>query len=85
MHSNVRFMLDKTVGTVPFGNGAFPFYSQKDLQGVAEMYSLSEFDGITENTPFADWYYARRFGGTPNLKSISGLFDPSDSNNNETE
>ncbi len=61
------------------------WFIQKDLQGVAEMYSLSEFDGITENTPFADWYYARRFGGTPNLKSISGLFDPSDSNNNETE
>lgn len=27
MHSNVRFMLDKTVVSVPFGNGAFPFYS----------------------------------------------------------
>lgn len=51
------------------------WFVEKNEHGIGDLYSLSDFDGITENTPFADWYMARRFGGTPKLGSVSGLFD----------
>lgn len=47
----------------------------KNEKGCSELYSLSEFEDIDEDTDFTGWYLASRFGGTPNLKPVFGIFE----------
>lgn len=47
---------------------------EKDDKGIADMYSLSEFDDLDENVPLSDWYLANRFGGTPRIGSANTIF-----------
>lgn len=42
------------------------WFVQKDEEGISEMYSLADFMNTDENTSFAKWYLANRFGATPN-------------------
>ena len=41
------------------------WFVDKSKEGVSELYSLVEFQDTTEETPFAKWYLANRFGASP--------------------
>lgn len=51
------------------------WFAEKNQEGVSELFSLSDFDGVREDTPFAKWYMANKFGAMPDLKSVENLFD----------
>lgn len=51
------------------------WFTSKADDGASELYSLSDFEGVREDTPFARWYLANKFGAIPNIKSIENLFD----------
>ena len=48
--------------------------TSKNEKGESELYSLADFEGVRENTPFAKWYMANKFGGLPNIRHIEDLF-----------
>jgi hypothetical protein len=50
------------------------WFTGKDKCGVSELFSLSDFDDVREDTPFAKWYINNKFGGVPSLKPIEKLF-----------
>lgn len=50
------------------------WFTEKDKYGVSEMFSLSDFDDVREDTPFAKWYLNNKFGGVPSLQSLEKLF-----------
>jgi len=49
--------------------------TEKNERGTSEMFSLQDFDGVRQETPFDKWYLAGKFGGLPTLKSIDSMFD----------
>lgn len=49
--------------------------AEKDEKGSTDLYSLQDFDGLREDTPFEKWYLAGKFGGLPQIKSIESLFE----------
>ena len=49
--------------------------TQKNENGASEMFSIQDFDGVREETPFDKWYLAGKFGGLPSLKSIDLMFE----------
>lgn len=51
------------------------WFTQKNNEGISELFSLSDFDGVREDTPFAKWYLASKFGAVPTIESIENLFD----------
>lgn len=50
------------------------WFVQKDVEGASQLYSLADFNDVEENTSFADWYLAKRFGAVPDIDSLSSLF-----------
>ena len=50
------------------------WFTEKNEYGATELYSLQDFSDVREDTPYAKWYMAGKFGGIPNLKSIESLF-----------
>lgn len=50
------------------------WFVEKSQSGRSELYNLSEFDGIEEDSPFTDWYFAHRFGGAPNINYLRNVF-----------
>ena len=50
------------------------WFTGKDEYGVSELFSLSDFDDVREDTPFAKWYINNKFGGVPSLRSLEKLF-----------
>lgn len=51
------------------------WFTQKNSEGVSELFSLSDFEGVRENTPFAKWYLASKFGAVPTIERVEKLFD----------
>ena len=51
------------------------WFTQKNDQGISELFALSDFEGVRENTPFAKWYLASKFGAVPTIESIETLFN----------
>jgi AAA15 family ATPase/GTPase len=51
--------------------------AEKNQMGISEVFSLQDFDGVREETPFDKWYLAGKFGGLPEMKSIDSMFDES--------
>ncbi|MBA4241153.1 MAG: hypothetical protein C0448_10520 [Sphingobacteriaceae bacterium] len=49
--------------------------AEKNETGTSDMFSLQDFDGVREETPFDKWYLAGKFGGLPSIKSIDSMFD----------
>lgn len=49
--------------------------TEKNDVGVSDLFSLQDFEGVREETPFDKWYLAGKFGGLPNLKSVDSMFD----------
>lgn len=54
--------------------------AEKNKKGISDLYSLQDFEGLSEDTPFEKWYLAGKFGGLPQIKSIESIFE---SNPNE--
>lgn len=50
------------------------WFTEKSDKGVSELYSLSDFEGVREDTAFAKWYMANKFGAVPTIKSLEKLF-----------
>ena len=48
--------------------------TEKNEMGVSELYSLSDFDGLREDTPFEKWYMAGKFGGLPAIPNLEKIF-----------
>lgn len=53
--------------------------ADKNEKGATELYSLQDFEGLREDTPFEKWYLAGKFGGLPKIKSIESLFEENES------
>lgn len=51
------------------------WFAQKSETGKSELYSLQDFEGLREDTPFEKWYMAGKFGGLPSIKSIDSIFE----------
>lgn len=49
--------------------------AEKDKYGATELFSLQDFEGLREDTPFEKWYLAGKFGGLPKIKFIDSIFD----------
>lgn len=49
--------------------------AEKNERGSSELFSLQDFEGLREDTPFEKWYLAGKFGGLPKIKSIESIFD----------
>lgn len=50
------------------------WFTEKNEVGVSEIFSLSDFEDVREDTPFAKWYLNNKFGGVPSLKPLEKLF-----------
>ena len=50
------------------------WFTEKSDKGISELYSLSDFEGVREDTAFAKWYMANKFGGVPTIRSLEKLF-----------
>ena len=50
------------------------WFIQKNNNGKSELFSLADFTDVDENTPFANWYMANRFGATPNIDGLEKVF-----------
>lgn len=50
------------------------WFTEKSDKGISELYSLSDFEGVREDTAFAKWYKANKFGAVPTIKSLEKLF-----------
>lgn len=50
------------------------WFVEKDEFGSSELFSLSDFGDVREDTPFAKWYMNNKFGAVPTLRSLEKLF-----------
>jgi AAA15 family ATPase/GTPase len=51
------------------------WFTEKNEQGVTELFSLQDFPEVREDTKFDKWYLAGKFGAIPNLQSLEALYD----------
>lgn len=51
------------------------WFTEKRDDGSSELFSLSDFEGVREDTPFAKWYLANKFGALPDIQRVETLFD----------
>lgn len=49
--------------------------TEKNQKGHTELFSLQDFEGLREDSPFEKWYLAGKFGGLPKIKSIDAIFE----------
>ena len=59
------------------------WFIEKNQEGLSELFSLAEFDEVTEQTNFSEWYLAKRFGAVPHpdMLALRFLFSHEDSAN----
>lgn len=50
------------------------WFVEKNEKGESDLYALSDFEKLREDTPFEKWYLAGKFGGLPNIDSIESIF-----------
>lgn len=50
------------------------WFVEKSKLGVSDLFSLSDFVDVREDTPFSKWYLNDKFGGVPKLQSLERLF-----------
>ena len=51
------------------------WFTSKNNYGESELYSLADFNGVREDTPFAKWYLANKFGAVPEIGSFEEYFN----------
>jgi AAA15 family ATPase/GTPase len=49
--------------------------TEKNEKGYSDLFSLQDFEGLREDTPFEKWYLAGKFGGLPAIKSVDTILD----------
>lgn len=50
------------------------WFTEKNNRGESEIYSLSDFSDVREETLFAKWYLNNKFGGVPSLQPLEKLY-----------
>ncbi|MCP4346784.1 MAG: ATP-binding protein [Desulfobacterales bacterium] len=50
------------------------WFTEKNKFGGTELFSVSDFEGVSDNIPFDQWYMKGKFGGQPNIKEIEFIF-----------
>lgn len=48
--------------------------TEKDAEGITDLFSLQQFSDVRNTTPFEKWYLAGKFGGLPEIESIEKLY-----------
>lgn len=51
------------------------WFTSKNQYGESEIYSLADFNGVREDTPFAKWYIANKFGAVPEISNFEDFFN----------
>ncbi len=51
------------------------WFSEKNENGESDLFALSDFDGVRENTPFSKWYLLSKFGAVPSINDVEAVFD----------
>lgn len=54
--------------------------AEKNDEGITDLFSLQDFDGLREDTPFDKWYMAGKFGALPDIKSLEEIFEDEQTN-----
>lgn len=47
--------------------------TEKNSKGETDLYSLQDFENLREDTSFDKWYLSGKFGGVPQIKSLTDL------------
>lgn len=50
------------------------WFTEKNMRGESEIYTLSDFSDVREETLFAKWYLNNKFGGVPSLQPLEKLY-----------
>jgi AAA15 family ATPase/GTPase len=50
------------------------WFTEKNKYGASTLFSLQDFTDVKEDTPFAKWYLANKFGAVPTIQSLEILF-----------
>ena len=50
------------------------WFAEKDERGATDIFSVKDFEGVRDDTPFDKWYMNGKFGGQPKLKEIEFIF-----------
>lgn len=50
------------------------WFAEKNEYGVTEIFSVKDFEGVRDDTPFDKWYMNGKFGGQPKIKEIEFIF-----------
>ena len=71
-HRNAQLIF-ATHDTNLLGNNLFSrdqiYFIEKNRFGASELYALSSFSGLRNNTPFEKWYLSERFGAVPQINT----------------
>ncbi len=51
------------------------WFVEKNEKGESDLFPLSDFTDVREDTPFAKWYMYSKFGATPNIGAVEDLFE----------
>lgn len=51
------------------------WFTEKNDSGVSDLFALSDFEGVRENTPFSKWYLLSKFGAVPSINDVEAVFD----------
>lgn len=51
------------------------WFTEKDSEGISDLFSLADFDDVREDTPFAKWYISNKFGAVPKIGDLESLLD----------
>lgn len=50
------------------------WFAEKNDQGATDIFSVKDFEGVRDDTPFDKWYMNGKFGGQPKIKEIEFIF-----------
>ena len=51
------------------------WFTEKNKHGETELFSVQDFEGVRETTPFEKWYLSGKFGGVPEIKELEFIFE----------
>jgi AAA15 family ATPase/GTPase len=50
------------------------WFTEKDKDGETQLFSIQDFDGVPDDTPFDRWYLQGKFGALPNIKEVEFIY-----------
>lgn len=69
---------DTTIMNDGFMRADQVWFTEKKSDGASDLFCAIDFEGVSINTPFENWYRSGRFGAIPILQSIDKIFDDED-------